>query len=251
MIQRQLWAAAAGGGESNSSSACPASSCSHRHSFVPARLLRMHQIRAGARHRHKHLHLANYAGTDDRWRAQRDGRQLRLLHRPAPADKTKSLARRQASIYFGTVPIGPEPGSDHVCVLKSRKVHLDALARQERQLGPEPVDTGQAQLLRAAPGQPGSTRSTTRRPTRRSTSPMLKPARHTDFRAMSQAMAESCKGVTYVMAVQLNAMNTYIGIWPDTEYPALWRLYDQNPPHRDTSDWYRRHQPHDPVRDDL
>ena len=50
------------------------------------------------------------------------------------------------------------------------------------------------------------------------------------FRAMSQAMAESCKGITYVMAVQLTAMNRYIGIWPDTEYPALWRLHNQNPP---------------------
>ncbi len=46
---------------------------------------------------------------------------------------------------------------------------------------------------------------------------------------MSQAMAESCMGITYVIAVQLEKMSVYRGIWTDTEYPALWRLYNRNP----------------------
>lgn len=42
---------------------------------------------------------------------------------------------------------------------------------------------------------------------------------------MSKAMAMSCSGTTYVMAVQLDTMGNYIGIWPDTEYPALRDLH--------------------------
>jgi len=43
------------------------------------------------------------------------------------------------------------------------------------------------------------------------------------FRIMSQAMAERCSGYVYIMAVKLNNMGSYIGIWPDTEYPAVKR----------------------------
>ncbi|KAM7198732.1 hypothetical protein V8F20_006047 [Naviculisporaceae sp. PSN 640] len=48
------------------------------------------------------------------------------------------------------------------------------------------------------------------------------------FRVMSDAMAHSCRGSVYVMALGTD-MSVYRGIWADTEYPTLKALNSQPP----------------------